>query len=707
MMPLSVHAARGKTRAVIAVCLLFFVFFICFVPAVSGQFLPEEALERYAQEQFEEVIALLEPERARMYAAEGVYQLLASAYMRAGQYDMALEVAAEGAGHYPRNADLRILEAEILAREQPKQGLDALERILGELDAGVLHTDHLSAPEYDSYLARIHSLAGQTALKLPRYDAAIRHFTEASERQPMEPAVHHQLLYAHLLAGQHRELLDAFDLMPSWMQDDRTAFTLRSQALLELQEVETLLELYRNRYEQDPDDLETAIVYGQLLVADNKLLKANDLYSDLIERHPRNRSLYDALMDLNRRQMHHRGMAVLLEQMVRNFPDDEELPLELAHARELSGDRDGAAAVYDSLLRHREPEYELVRRRALLNYRQGDAAGAYQFIREGTVEGEPALRLWDLAVLEFQLGHYAAAGPRLRTYLEQVPSDSLARMVHGRVLVALGKLPEAQYAFDQAASGGVVWPDKYQLAIRMTGVPEARRGAGVTRHTDTAAVSAKETVEVMLEALDVSLRELGHRENQLRIKAQLTMYGQPFEEGQPFYPIENQLLDAIGAFNALFDTILEFHLEEHIREMLERLIALHPENARVMDMAARFQKSTGNQVQALHYYMRAVEIEPDDHQHHLAIAAIMEERRDWEQAVLWYERALTARAPSEVYSDLIRVHRENGTLDQLIDRWLVRHRAHRADTALREYLIDALHRAGRREEAREIARQRQ
>jgi len=60
--------------------------------------------------------------------------------------------------------------------------------------------------------------------------------------------------------------------------------------------------------------------------------------------------------------------------------------------------------------------------------------------------------------------------------------------------------------------------------------------------------------------------------------------------------------------------------------------------------------------------------------------------------------------PSDVYGALIRVHRENGTLDQLIDRWLVRYRAVRSDPELREYLIDALHRAGRREEAREIAR---
>ena len=689
---------------------VFFVFIlfgmVLFVPASKG--VPpvraqqttdvlQRAFEKYAQERFDEVIALLEPERARPHVPEAVYRLLGSAYLLSGQYQMVLEVAAEGVVHYPRSAELQILQVDALVKIEPRKALEKLDRIVDDVEQGRLHSDPFRGPEWEQYQAGIYTLAGRSALELPDYAAAIRHFETAAELQPSEPAVYHQLLYAYLKAERYQDLLNACHQVPSWLQNDRTMVTLRSQALLELQEVGELLDIYRRRYDEDPDDLESAVIYGQLLMADNKLLKANELFNDLLERHPRDRRIYNLLMDLNRRQMNYHGMGVLLERMVHFFPDDEDLPLELAHVRELRGDDDGAVAIYDSLLLHRGQEYRFIRKKAALLYRTGDAGEAFKIIRgaEGPIKShpedradpaEPVIRRFDKAVLAFQTGESQAAEPLLRSYLHDEPGDSLAWMMFGRVLEKMGMNDDALGAYRRAEAMGLLWPEMYVLQIRKS--------------------MEDDPMEVLLNGLDHVIRDIDQRTERLRLKAQLMMYGQVPEEVQPFYPLENQLREMMVSLDRLLDFAVDILPGQGIRLLLDQLMEMHEDNTRVLDMAARYYEKSGNPVQALHFYKTAVEINPNDSKRHLSIGEIMEERGEWADAVLWYERALGAGASSEVYGSLIRAHRENGTLDQLIDRWLVRYQAVRSDPELREYLIDALHRAGRREEAREIARQR-
>ncbi len=707
----------------------------------------ERAVENYTGEKFETVIQLLEPERSRAYPSEALYRLLASAYLMTEQHKQALDVAEEGVGHYPRSPELHVLQVDALSNINPDLALEKLDRIIRDLDIGELYSEHFSRQEFQQYQARIHSLAGRTALQMPDYARAISHFETAADLQPFEPAIHHQLLYAHLRAAQFEELLAAYDRAPAWLRDDQTMITLRSQALLELQEVGELSVIYRKLYEENPDDLEHAMTFGQLLLADNKILKANELFNELIEKNPENRRIYDVLMDVNRRQFNYDGQAALLERMIRVFPEDVELSMELARLRELTGNRDKAVAMYDSLIQHRGPEYRFFREKAALLYRADELDKAYATIKDSEIlfedasqadspgdaasrepddaasrepddaasretddaasrepddaasretddntsheTGAAAIRSYDLALLSFQQGDAGAAAPLIRSYLNHHPQDSLAWMLMGRVQEEVGAATDALSAYQRAEKKGVVWPEMFVLMFEETGLD-----------------AMENPVDMFLRALDRIMRDIEKREDRLRLMAQFTMYGQPVEEGQPFYPMEQQLREVIASLDRFFDHATNMLAGSHIRQVMDGLMEIHPDNARVYNLAARYFEKSGDPVLALQFYMTAAEINPNEYDVHLAIAGIMEEREDWGSAVLWYERALSARAPSEVYGSLIRVHRENGSLEQLVDRWLVRYRSQRTDPEFREYLIDALHRSGRREEAREIARQR-
>lgn len=56
----------------------------------------------------------------------------------------------------------------------------------------------------------------------------------------------------------------------------------------------------------------------------------------------------------------------------------------------------------------------------------------------------------------------------------------------------------------------------------------------------------------------------------------------------------------------------------------------------------------------------------------------------------------------EPYKALIDLYRRKGQIDQLIERWKARYRVRPKNDALREHLIEALHKAERFEEAQKI-----
>ncbi|MDZ7808253.1 MAG: tetratricopeptide repeat protein, partial [Gracilimonas sp.] len=100
---------------------------------------------------------------------------------------------------------------------------------------------------------------------------------------------------------------------------------------------------------------------------------------------------------------------------------------------------------------------------------------------------------------------------------------------------------------------------------------------------------------------------------------------------------------------------------------------------------------------------KSVEYSPELFEAHLELSEIHEDKGNIEEAIASLERALSLNSTeSTVYSKLIQLYREIGQLDQLSDRWSAKYRADKNNGLLREHLIEALHKAGRYDEAREI-----
>ncbi len=681
-----------------ALCLLTVLFI---QPAIS-QTLPaelEKAYEKFSAEEYQDAITLLEPVINRNYPPEGAYRLLSSAYLLSEQPGDAYKVASEGLDHYPGSTELHVIAVDALRHEDPDKALGKLDEVITAFEQGELHSERLGADEFRHIKSRIHMMGGQAAMESSDYDAAVSHFESVMALEPDEISNYHHVLYAYLRAGSYEKVLEVYEELSPELQSDRTMTTLRSQALLELEEVGELSEIYKQLYEENPDDLEQAIVYGRLLMADNQIMRANEVFNSLLEKFPEERRVYDVLINVNQQQMNYHGLAVLYEQMIRVFPDDKELPLKLADLHQIRGEFDKADALYDSLIQHRGMEYRFVRKRAAIHYQQGDTDKAYEELKNagalimadpddvaGTTDEGVNEWYFDIGMLSFVMNEYVESAGYFRSYTTYAPEDSLGWMMLGRSFDRLGDKENAQNAYIKAHSKQAFWPEAFLLIVDADDVvPE----------------------DTLYYALDKAVSDIEERRQLLGLKAQFAMRGQIHDTGtQPFYPGENQLRDLMQSLEKLNTFVIETIPAGKVRQLYQRLLQEHSDNADAYKLAADYFSGAGDRDQALSLYKSAADLSPNEYTLHISIAEIKEEKEEIDRAVLWYERALGAEATSEVYRSLIRVHRQNGTLDHLVDRWLIRYQARSVDPEFREYLIDALHRAGRRVEAREIAQDR-
>jgi len=127
-------------------------------------------------------------------------------------------------------------------------------------------------------------------------------------------------------------------------------------------------------------------------------------------------------------------------------------------------------------------------------------------------------------------------------------------------------------------------------------------------------------------------------------------------------------------------------------------------SGRLLYLTGRYYGAHDRDADALRYFEQATREAPDLRDAHLALGLHHADAGRTRAAMLSYERALGAdEQHPDAYRALISLYREQGQLDQLVRRWQSRLRATPANDVLREHLVDALHRAGRHDEARAIA----
>ncbi len=653
----------------------------------------ERGTEYFRQGDLEAAISSLEKAVQAGHDVDQAYFLLIRAYGMSGSYEQGLRTAEEGLARYPDHAALEYARLESLAYLDPLQAAELMERLYRErgddleLRARGLESHHIRA-----HAGHLYAIAGSQFHAREMADASIEALETARDLIPDSLYVHNNLTYTLIMSGEYDRAAEAAGEALERFPDDRNIRLLKNQALSLSGRGGDGLEMVQQLYREDPDDPDAAIAYGQALLRAGRMQDAADHFDDYLDRNPQQRRVYDVLIRMNRQQFQYQHLAQVLERKAGAFPDEWHIRRDLAEVLGLIEEYEKADEEYELLYElSGDAVYRLLQARLFLAAEDFErAAEQYEaMIADHGQRWTGAEAYEELALLWLHL----------REPEKAVQVARAGREHHGLSAPVRERELEALWASGDRTAAREAAEEMKQRSLMLTGLAHY-----VLSETEA---DPEESTEWLISALE---RELDHTKRtterfgetaQMQLSGQMQLQYPVISDKDELQRRERYLEMMAGRMEALEgpeDRI------RHYRSLMDRFDG----SVWVMQQTAQAMLEACDTDRATDMLTRAARSAPRDPEIHRRIAQIYERGDNITGALQAWERALAADSEmEEAYRQLIRLHRQNGTLDGLCDRWMARHRADPQNELLAEFLVDALHRAGRYEEAREITQRRQ
>ncbi len=646
-----------------------------------------QGLQLLQENRYKQAIEHLEEAVQADYQKDEAFILLARAYLLSEDPGQAMIATEQGLEHYPNNVVLKYLQADAISNVDKIEAAIRLTSILDDsYNQQVLIERGIPPDQIRQQIGFLFSEAGNEQFNDGRYAESADAYQHAIENIPDSSFVHNNLVYTLLLAEQYEEAADAARAASNLFPDQPEFDLMLNQALSLSGNSEESLQGFKNIYEQSPENAKAAITYGQALIRNNKLLEAAEHFDTHLDRNPDQREVYETLLAMNRRLFDFAAMAEVYNRMIKNFPGETELREELAYVYSINSDYQQAREIYQELYsEYSEPEYAIQVVQTYLM--EEDWEESIRFIETVLPETE-SVELYDLLVRIHQ----------------QKLDNSDAMNVLQTAVSKFGETPdfmirrlEITLATDQEDRSIETAELLISEAPDVSGLPYL-----VAAEINLNRIDASTWLE---RGIRVQLRKIEEITRQIQESAQNALSGMP-DLQVPLTGHTARLDYHQNILTRLIDKVFGSTNPEKTKNLLEELTDYHSWNGTLMLSYADALNNLGSQDEAINVLQEILENAPDEIEVHLKLAKIHESNQNIRQAILAWERAYSLDSENEtIYRALIRLHRVNGTLDQLADRWLARYRSDGSNECLKEYLIDALHRADRFDEAQKIVAQ--
>lgn len=698
--------------------LLLTLFFALGVPA-AGQPVPFE--RAYSQglsllQQGDADAAI--PHLQMAYAADslrpGVYTALAAAFLQTQQAPRAEKLARKGIQQFDqpgqsgsptpetssRLIHLRQLYAEALLHQKNfEPALEAYEVVEDAMERGT-PVPGLRLEDLRIRLGELYQIVGSRAFEAEQYAKARGYYEKAVEYAPGEPAVHRNLSYLYLQQGDAAAMLEAAATGLQHFPDDRELLRLKATALTQLERYDDAVPVYAELYARSPDDVDLGLAYAQVLLMAQQRLKALEHFEDLLQRHPKERRIYEALIELNRRALNFQGALKVLYRLRSQYPDDADVLRRIAEAHELIEEYDDAAAVYDTLAALSGRPEDAVQARGRLLQRQDSLAAALDLYQEQLAQHPTDTTLLrSTADVLYEMQRWDEALPHYRD-LARATDSPAALYSAAYALEQLGRPREAAAAYQDAIDEGATDP-----------LPYYRVSVLLESSIPVSSILDASILDLRSSTPPCALAQRGLRLGLQRVQSlQRTLSTLLQNRGTGSMADLPDLETDLERQNRLAEELVEWVpnvcSSSETAALLDELLAEYPASARLQYLVGRHLQQHGDTIEARRRLQEAARLTPTLLEAHLALGDLHAAEGNVREAILAYERVLSLDDEhAEAYRALIRLHREAGRLDALIRRWQARHRTSAENPVLREHLIEALHKAGRAEEARKLIEQ--
>jgi pentatricopeptide repeat protein len=646
-----------------------------------------QGLQAYQQGDFDRAIPLLRDALAADSLQPRAYIALSLSFLRTNRPERALATAEDGLRHFEDVLALRLAQAKAwVQQERYAQALKALERLETHLsNSPPSSSSGLGGPrlaQVQAQMGTLHRRLGQQRVAEGDTLQALDHFEHARHYLPDSAGVYNNLGVLYLQQERYDRALAVANAGleradPKRAPYDRL-FRLKASVLEQQGKRDALRSVYAQLAERHPNDVHIQLGYAQLLLSAGEHKRAMQQFSALLDRFPRERVVYNTLVNLYKRYGNLDNALNVLRRMQAHFPEDPEVLRRIAQLLEQQQRYADARATYDSLLALGGDTLR-ARRAIARTFEEEDslsaAASRYQALLDDRSDDPDLLRA--LGQLYEENRQWSEAKRMYRRWA--AVSEEAAPHIHlGRAFEVLNQPDSAFAAYQQAIQRDPTTPFPYaRLALLYDerGQPnfsfDMALGALRTglEHTPSASHG---------QAPGVSRQKSRDEAQQARAKR------------------HTQSIDT--AF-----THLTMHYEEaRLQSAFGALLSEYSTSGRLHHLLGRYYRQAERLDRARRHLERAAQLTPETPAVHLELGRLHAAQGDTTQAITAYRRAMGLNASASApYRALLRLHREQGRLDALITRWRDRYRV-RPNATLREHLIEALHKAGHYDEARTI-----
>lgn len=653
----------------------------------AQQFLLQEGMQNYQQGNYEKSIDLLNQTIQRDSLQLNAYVLLGASYLKQEVPEMAQLKVEQGLQHFSDSGPLKwtlaeaLFQQRLIAKAQPVYS----ELYAQTREGKTLQPLQVGRSQIKERMIQTNKILASQAFKANKLDKSQKYITNIQELNPGDFEAQKNIVYLYLKKEEWDKALDAVNKALEDEPGNRDLLRMKASALYNLKDFDGLISEYKKLYEQDPDDIKTALTYGEVLVGSQKSSEAVKVYERLLDKYPNDRRIYEALITINQRRLNISGERAVLRRMEDQFAGDNTISKDIAATFEQESKWGEARAVYDSLLVTGKDSLQLQKNIAKTFVEQDSLVEAEmlyeQLYQQNKSDKELVMRYGKV------LGQEKKWEPA-RILYDQFIDKQKDKVVYYRLGIALTELERHQAAinvFRKALSLGNKNPDLYLRLSKLL----AQKGQE----------KLPEAWSKSKLALNLSLKELKKSQKEVEQQLSKNSLGNQLKNKEQFEKIEqlNKLAERS------FKHFTGINSSTGIRKIFDQIESEYPGSGQLLYLIGDYYQGEQQYKRAKSYYQKSIKYSPQFRDAHVGLGDLLEADGQYSDAISSYERALSLDPQKpEPYDALIRLYRKQGQLNALCDRWKAKYRANLKNKILKDFLIEALHKAKRYDEAKKV-----
>jgi tetratricopeptide (TPR) repeat protein len=513
---------------------------------------------------------------------------------------------------------------------------------------------------------------------------AIRFLNEALHFIPDSVQVYKNLSVLLLEENRTEELLSHLESARERFPEDSDLIRLQASAFYKLDNREELLERFKEIHQLDPENIDDGLIYAELLMASQNSGAAYEVLEKLLEHDSRDKRIYEHMIQIHESRFSTKGKRLVLKKMETIFPVDLTISERIAETYEFENDWANARSVYDSLLvvSDNDISYKLkIAGTYEMENRLGEAENILQNLSDTRPETPDVHRRLGKNLVMQQKWHLAVEP--FKKWVTLQPENTDAYISLGTALYHSNNGNEAKKTLLTALDMGARDPMMYLTLSKIDFTQNKKADA----------------LQYATNAIQFALREMEYKQQEV----QQTIENEGMLSRYDSRTDADELTELNELASDSFDWLTSQFSHAAVGPVLDNLLEDYPVSGKLRVMTGVYYYSLNDTSLALNILEEAVRFSPKEMDAHFIIGEILKQTEKLDEAKASYQRAQAIDPENErIYSALIDIHSRMGNLDQLCDQWMAAYRAKKDNLVLKEHLIEALHKANRFEEARQI-----